>query len=34
MLATNYFNDALQVDLDGYLEPYRTAPALQQPDAR
>ena len=23
MLATNVFNDALQVDLDGYLEPYR-----------
>ena len=23
MLATNIFNDALRVDLDGYLEPYR-----------
>ncbi len=23
MLATNLFNDALRVDLDGYLEPYR-----------
>jgi len=23
MLATNVFNDALRVDLDGYLEPYR-----------
>lgn len=24
MLATNVFNDALRVDLDGYLEPYRS----------
>ena len=23
MLATNVFNNALRVDLDGYLEPYR-----------
>jgi alkylhydroperoxidase family enzyme len=23
MLATNWFNDALRVELDGYLEPYR-----------
>jgi len=27
MLATNVFNDALRVDLDGYLEPYRGAAA-------
>ncbi len=27
MLATNVFNNALRVDLDGYLEPYR-APAM------
>ena len=27
MLATNVFNDALQVDLDGYLQPYRGAAA-------
>jgi alkylhydroperoxidase family enzyme len=27
MLATNVFNDALRVDLDGYLAPYRGAPA-------
>lgn len=27
MLATNWFNDALRVDLDGYLEPYRRADA-------
>lgn len=27
MLATNIFNDALRVDLDGYLEPYRRQPA-------
>jgi alkylhydroperoxidase family enzyme len=26
MLATNVFNDALRVDLDGYLEPYRSTP--------
>jgi alkylhydroperoxidase family enzyme len=25
MLATNVFNNALRVDLDGYLEPYRAA---------
>jgi alkylhydroperoxidase family enzyme len=25
MLATNIFNNALRVDLDGYLEPYRAA---------
>ncbi|HJU73102.1 MAG TPA: hypothetical protein VJ717_05100 [Gemmatimonadaceae bacterium] len=25
MLATNIFNDALRVELDGYLEPYRAA---------
>jgi hypothetical protein len=25
MVATNVFNDALQVDLDGYLQPYRAA---------
>jgi len=39
MLATNVFNDALRVDLDGYLEPYRrrndpqiaqTAPAARR----
>ena len=23
MIATNVFNNALRVDLDGYLEPYR-----------
>ncbi|MGQ0539928.1 MAG: carboxymuconolactone decarboxylase family protein [Gemmatimonadaceae bacterium] len=23
MLATNFFNDALRIELDGYLEPYR-----------
>ncbi len=28
MLATNIFNDALRVDLDGYLEPYRR-PSLE-----
>jgi hypothetical protein len=27
MLATNVFNNALRVDLDGYLEPYRVAAA-------
>jgi hypothetical protein len=27
MLATNVFNDALRVDLDGYLQPYRRAAA-------
>jgi hypothetical protein len=27
MVATNVFNDALQVPLDGYLEPYREPPA-------
>jgi hypothetical protein len=27
MVATNVFNDALRVDLDGYLEPYRGAAA-------
>ena len=27
MLATNVFNNALRVDLDGYLEPYRAAAA-------
>ena len=27
MVATNVFNDALDVDLDGYLQPYRRAPA-------
>jgi alkylhydroperoxidase family enzyme len=27
MLATNIFNDALRVDLDGYLEAYRRQPA-------
>ena len=27
MVATNVFNDALAVDLDGYLEPYRGAAA-------
>ncbi len=26
MLATNVFNDALRVDLDGYLQPYAAAP--------
>jgi alkylhydroperoxidase family enzyme len=25
MVATNVFNDALRVDLDGYLEPYAAA---------
>lgn len=29
MLATNIFNDALRVDLDGYLEPYRRQPVDQ-----
>lgn len=29
MLATNWFNDALRVDLDGYLEPYRHIDAAQ-----
>jgi alkylhydroperoxidase family enzyme len=29
MIATNVVNNALRVDLDGYLEPYR-APALRQ----
>ena len=27
MIATNVFNNALRVDLDGYLEPYRRAAA-------
>ena len=27
MVATNVFNDALRVDLDGYLAPYRRAAA-------
>jgi hypothetical protein len=27
MLATNVFNNALRVDLDGYLEPYRATAA-------
>jgi alkylhydroperoxidase family enzyme len=27
MLATNVFNNALRVDLDGYLQPYRSAAA-------
>ena len=38
MLATNVFNNALRVDLDGYLEPFRcrghrTATAVGAPDA-
>ena len=32
MLATNIFNDALRVDLDGYLEPYRR-PSLERAPA-
>lgn len=32
MLATNIFNDALRVDLDGYLEPYRRQPAERTHD--
>jgi alkylhydroperoxidase family enzyme len=31
MLATNIFNDALRVDLDGYLEPYRRQPLERAP---
>ena len=27
MVATNVFNDALRVDLDGYLQPYRRGAA-------
>lgn len=34
MLATNIFNDALRVDLDGYLEPYRRQPAGSQRSQR
>ncbi|MGQ0640492.1 MAG: carboxymuconolactone decarboxylase family protein [Gemmatimonadaceae bacterium] len=29
MLATNIFNDALRVDLDGHLEPYRRLPVAR-----
>jgi alkylhydroperoxidase family enzyme len=28
MIATNVFNNALQVDLDGYLAPFRKSPAV------
>jgi alkylhydroperoxidase family enzyme len=34
MLATNIFNDALRVDLDGYLEPYRSAANVHRAGGR
>jgi alkylhydroperoxidase family enzyme len=34
MLATNVFNDALRVDLDGYLEPYRGTAKANRDGAR
>jgi hypothetical protein len=34
MVATNIFNDALRVDLDGYLEPYRRSPAVAAAGSR
>ncbi len=33
MIATNVFNNALQVDLDGYLEPFRRSQAAIAPKA-
>ena len=34
MIATNVINNALQVPLDGYLEPYRRGATVPRPDAR
>lgn len=34
MLATNWFNDALRVDLDAYLEPYRRVDAAEPARSR
>ena len=33
MVATNIFNNALEVDLDGYLKPYRKPVAARSGDA-
>jgi alkylhydroperoxidase family enzyme len=33
MLATNVFNNALEVDLDDYLEPYRSSRSARSPEA-
>jgi alkylhydroperoxidase family enzyme len=34
MIATNAINNALEVSLDGYLEPYRKGATGSRPDAR